>query len=76
MLDPSPRDELIQKIGGEISQRGSCLVSAEELSVIFDGAIEESKRFARIRDMAFAYRWSFEFPGRTDFINFRNLPPE
>jgi hypothetical protein len=76
VLPPDPLDELILRIGREIGQRGSCLVSEEELAVLYDGAVEASKRFARIRDMAFTYRWSFEFPGRANAVNFRELPPE
>ena len=76
VLQPDSRDELIQRIGTEIGRRGSCLVAEEDLAVLYDGAVEESKRFACIRDMAFACRWSFEFPGRSNSVNFRNLPPE
>jgi len=74
VLEPTPRDEVIQRIGGEIYRRGSCRVTDEELVLIFDGAVEESKRFACLRDIALTYHWSFELPGRMTSVIFKDLP--
>jgi len=51
------------------------MVSGEELAVIYDGAEDDSKRFARILDIALCYRWSFEFGGRMTSVLFKDLPP-
>lgn len=74
MLQPTALDEVIQKIGGEVCRRGACQVSPAELAVIYDGAEEDSKRFARIRDIAMRYHWSFELPGRMTSVTFKKLP--
>jgi len=76
VLTPTIRDEVIQKIEGEVDRRGSCLVSEEELVVIYDGVEEDSKRFACIRDIAIRYHWAFELPGRMTSVTFKELPPE
>jgi hypothetical protein len=68
-------DEVIQKIQGEVCRRGACQVSPAELVVIYDGAEEDSKRFARIRDIAMRYHWAFELPGRMTSVTFKELPP-
>lgn len=69
-------DEVIQRIGGEIYRRGSCLVSQEELLLIYDGVVEDSKRFACIHDIAIRYHWAFEIPGRMTSVTFTELPAE
>ena len=74
MLQATPRDEVIQRIGAEIYRRGSCLVSEQELFVIYDGIEEDAKRFACILDIAMRYHWSFEPTGRMSSIVFRQLP--
>lgn len=76
VLQPITREEIIQKIGGEVGRRGSCLVSEEELVVIYDGVVEDSKRFACIRDIAIGHHWAFELPGRMTSVTFKELPPE
>jgi len=74
VLEPTPLDELIQKIGGEVYRRGSCLVSQDELIMIYDGAVEDAKRFACIRDIAMRYHWGFELPGQMTSVIFKELP--
>ena len=75
MLQPTALDEVIQKIGGEVCRRGACMVSPAELVVIYNGAEEDSKRFACIRDIAMRYHWAFELPGRMTSVTFKELPP-
>jgi hypothetical protein len=75
MLEPSPLNELLQKIEGEIRRRGSCAVSSEDLLLIYDGEVSESRRFARVRDLAIRYHWAFEFSGRITSIRFKEMPP-
>jgi hypothetical protein len=76
VLELTALDELIQKIGAEIYRRGSCVVSQEELALIYDGAVEESKKFACVRDLAMRYHWAFELPGRMTSVIFKELPAE
>ena len=73
MLQLTARDEVIQRIGAEIYRRGSCLVSPDELDVIYDGIEEDSKRFAYILDIAMRYHWSFEPTSRMNSVVFRQL---
>jgi hypothetical protein len=75
VLNPTVRDEIIQKIGLEIYRQGSCRLSQEELAMIYDGAVEDSERFACIRDIALHYHWAFELPGRMTSVTFKELPP-
>jgi hypothetical protein len=72
--DPTSLDEVIQRIGAEVYRRGSCLISQEELLLIYDGLVDNSERFACIRDIAMRYQWAFELDGRNSSILFKELP--
>jgi hypothetical protein len=74
VVEPTALDDVIQRIGAEIYRRGSCLVSPHELLLIYDGAEDDSKRFACIRDIAMRYHWAFELPGRMTSVTFKELP--
>ena len=74
MDNPTPLDEVIQRIGTEVYRRGSYLVSQEELLLIYDGLVDNSERFARIRDIAMRYQWAFELDGRNSSVMFKELP--
>ena len=76
MLQPSALDELIQKIGAEIYRRGSCLVAQEELALIYNGAVDDPKKFACICDIALRFHWAFELPDRMVSVVFKELPPQ
>jgi hypothetical protein len=65
---------VIQRIGSEIQRSHSCLVSQEELLLIYGGAVDNSERFACIRDIAMRYQWAFEFDSRNSSIIFKELP--
>ena len=67
-------DELIQRIGAEIYRRGSCLVSTEELALIYNGAVDDPKKFVCIADIAVRYHWAFELPDRMTSVIFKELP--
>ena len=75
VIEPSALDELIQKIGAEIYRHDSCLVSQDDLALIYNGAVDDPKKFATICDIALRYRWAFELPDRMSVI-FKELPPE
>lgn len=70
----TPLDEVIQRIGTEVYRRGSYLVSQEELLLIYDGLVDNSERFACIRDIAMRYQWAFELDGRNSSVTFKELP--
>ena len=74
VVKPTPLDEVIQRIGTEVYRRGSYLVSGKELLLIYDGIIDDSKRFACIRDIAMRYKWAFELDGRDSSVVFKGLP--
>ena len=74
MDNPTPLDEVIQRIGAEVYRRGSCLISQEELLLIYDGLVDNSERFACIRDIAMRYQWAFELDSRNSSILFKELP--
>ena len=71
---PTRSDEVIQRIGAEVYRRGSCLVSHEELHLIYGSAVDNAERFACIRDIAMRYRWAFELDGRNSSVIFKELP--
>ena len=70
----TPLDEVIQRIGAEIYRRGSYLVSQEELVLIYGRAVDNSERFACLRDIAMRYRWAFALEGRNSSVIFKDLP--
>jgi hypothetical protein len=72
-LQPSALDELIQRIGAEIYRHGSCLVSQEELVLIFNGAVDGPKKRARICAIAIRYNWAFELSDRMTSVRFKEL---
>ena len=74
MDNPTSLDEVIQRIGAEVYRRGSCLISQEELLLIYDGLVDNSERFACIRDIAMRFQWAFELDGRNSSILFKELP--
>jgi hypothetical protein len=71
---PTPLDEVIQRIGTEVYRRGSYLVSEQELLLIYGSAVDNSERFACIRDIAMQHRWAFELDGRNSSVMFKELP--
>ena len=75
MLKVTALDEVIQRIGTEVYLRGSYLLSEEELLLIYGGAVDNSERFACIRDVAMRYQWAFELDGRNSSVMFKELPP-
>ena len=74
MDKPTPLDKVIQRIGAKVYSRGSYLVSEEELLLIYGSAVDNSERFACIRDIAMRYRWAFELDGRNSSVIFKELP--
>lgn len=74
MTKAIPFDQTIQRIGIEVDQRGSCLVSEEELRFICGEAADESARFACIRDLAMEFQWAFVLDGQDSSVLFRPLP--
>lgn len=70
----TPLDEVIQRIGTEVYRRGSYLISEEELLLIYDGRVDNSERFACIRDIAMRYQWAFELDGGNSSVMFKELP--
>ena len=74
MVSQNLFEKAIQRIGAEVKQRGSCLVSEEELVFICEGAADDSERFACIRDLAMKHEWAFELDGASWAVAFKQLP--
>ena len=74
MDKPTPLDEVIQRTGTEVYRRGSYLVSQEELLLIYGDAVDDSERFACIRDIAIRYGWAFELDSHMSSVTFKELP--
>lgn len=76
VLRPTALDAAIQKIETEVHRHGSCLVSEEELFLICGDAVDDSDRFASIRNLAMRYQWAFQLDGRGSSLVFKKLPAE
>ena len=73
VVKPTPLDKVIQRIRTEVYRRGSYLVSGEELLLVYGGIVDDSERFACIRDIAIRYQWAFELDGRNSSVVFKDL---
>jgi hypothetical protein len=76
VLRPTALDAAIQRIQTEVHQHGSCLVSEEELFLICGDAVDDSEKFAAIRNLAMRYQWAFQLDGRASSVVFKQLPAE
>ena len=69
-------DAAIERIETEVHRHGSCLVSEEELFLICGDAVDNSERFAAIRNLAMRNQWAFQLDGRDSSVVFKQLPAE
>jgi len=76
VLRPTALDAAIERIQAEVHQHGSCLVSEAELFLICGDAVDDSERFASIRNLAMQYQWAFQLDGRDSSVVFKQLPAE
>lgn len=76
MLRLPALDAAIERIQTEVDQRGSCPVSEEELFLICGDAVDNSEKFAAIRNLAMRYQWAFQLDGRASSVVFKQLPAE
>ena len=76
MPRPTALDAAIERIETEVHRHGSCLVSEEELFLICGDALDNSERFAAIRNLAMRNQWAFQLDGRASSVVFKQLPAE